>query len=261
MKLIRLLSSMVFASLLLSASLAAAFTPATLSYQGSLYDNNKLPVTAVKTLRFNLYKTVDAAESARFWTETMTSVNVTNGRFAVILGNTTPLNPADFQTDIWVGIKVDTDNEMTPRQKLTSVAFALNADNGVPVGGIIMWSGAIANIPAGWALCNGTNGTPDLRSRFVIGADSTGTYTKGATGGEATHKLTLSEMPEHNHSQNQYRLVLFNGLGTTRGADIDNIGDEPNLISSGLNPAVQGGNQAHNNMPPYFALAYIMRTK
>lgn len=54
----------------------------------------------------------------------------------------------------------------------------------VPVGGIVLWSGSIASIPAGWSLCNGTNGTPDLRERFVLGA---GTTAVGATGGTTSH--------------------------------------------------------------------------
>jgi hypothetical protein len=84
----------------------------------------------------------------------------------------------------------------------------------VPRGGIIMWSGSVASVPAGWALCNGANGTPDLRDRFVIGAG--GTRNPGATGGAAsgttssagahTHTgstggtaLTEAQMPSHQH--------------------------------------------------------------
>jgi len=65
-------------------------------------------------------------------------------------------------------------------------------------GVIVMWSGSIANIPAGWALCNGANGTPDLRNRFVVGAGST--YAVGATGGADSVTLTAAQMPTHNHS-------------------------------------------------------------
>ena len=68
----------------------------------------------------------------------------------------------------------------------------------VPAGLISMWSGSIANIPAGWALCNGANGTPDLRNRFVVGAGST--YSVGATGGADSVTLTAAQMPTHNHS-------------------------------------------------------------
>lgn len=286
MKPIRMLSALILATLLLSASLAAAFTPATLSYQGSLYDNNKLPVTGVKDMRFQLYHAVDAAESAKFWGEPLTSVNVTNGRFAVNLGNTTPLNPGDFQGDVWVGIKVGTDNEMTPRQKLTSVAFALNADNGVPVGGIIMWSGAIASIPAGWQLCDGTNSTPDLRGRFVIGAG--GTYAKGATGGNEKHfhkasgengdlramvgtaadGVSMSSVYASTYNPNT-NVKMTN---TARAAHGSGWNDEPvNSFTSVVGFTSQGflgspvygsnGTAVEGSLPPYYALAYIMRTK
>jgi microcystin-dependent protein len=68
----------------------------------------------------------------------------------------------------------------------------------VPKGGIIMWSGALASIPQGWALCNGANGTPDLRNRFIVGAGST--YSVGNTGGTDSVTLTAAQMPTHNHS-------------------------------------------------------------
>jgi len=59
----------------------------------------------------------------------------------------------------------------------------------VPRGAIIMWSGSAANIPPGWALCDGTNGTPDLRDKFIIAAG--GTYSPGATGGSTSHTHTV----------------------------------------------------------------------
>ncbi len=65
-------------------------------------------------------------------------------------------------------------------------------------GVIVKWSGSIANIPAGWALCNGANGTPDLRNRFIVGAG--GAYGVGDTGGADSVTLTAAQMPTHNHS-------------------------------------------------------------
>lgn len=81
----------------------------------------------------------------------------------------------------------------------------------VPTGGIIMWSGAVTNIPVGWRLCDGAGGTPDLRGRFVIGAG--GTYGVGYTGGladqvvvshthTATSVFTGTSMPTHSHGIN-----------------------------------------------------------
>lgn len=68
----------------------------------------------------------------------------------------------------------------------------------VPVGGIILWSGSASAIPAHWALCNGQNGTPDLRDRFIVGAG--GIYSPGATGGAETVTLGISQIPSHTHT-------------------------------------------------------------
>jgi len=67
----------------------------------------------------------------------------------------------------------------------------------VPPGAIIMWSGAINDIPVGWALCDGSNGTPDLRDRFIVGAG--GAYNPGNTGGAESVTLTVAQMPQHSH--------------------------------------------------------------
>ena len=68
----------------------------------------------------------------------------------------------------------------------------------VPAGVIVMWSGAVASIPPSWALCNGSNGTPDLRDRFIVGAG--GSYEVGDIGGSASVQLTSAEIPAHNHN-------------------------------------------------------------
>lgn len=67
-----------------------------------------------------------------------------------------------------------------------------------PVGTIIMWSGSAETIPTGWRLCDGSNGTPDLRGRFVVAAG--GDYAAGQTGGSNGVTLTVEQMPAHNHT-------------------------------------------------------------
>ena len=76
----------------------------------------------------------------------------------------------------------------------------LNAhiDQKMPVGGIIMWSGSESNIPSGWALCDGQNGTPDLRDRFILGAGAA--KQPGDTGGSETATLSTLNLPAHTHS-------------------------------------------------------------
>jgi microcystin-dependent protein len=78
----------------------------------------------------------------------------------------------------------------------------LGPNGGTPVGGIILWSGSAANIPAHWLLCDGNNGTPDLRDRFVVGAGLS--YAPLATGGIATNVLSQSQMPSHTHGASAY---------------------------------------------------------
>lgn len=117
-------------------------------------------------------------------------------------------------------------------------------------GMIMLWSGSIATIPSGWVLCNGSNGTPDLRDRFVVGAGST--YAVSDTGGEATHTLTAAEMPSHTHTHTH-------GAAPGSGSALACYG------SSGASPASfstnsAGSGGAHENRPPYYALAYIMKT-
>ena len=113
-----------------------------------------------------------------------------------------------------------------------------------------MWSGASTAIPTGWLLCNGSNNTPDLRNRFIVGAGNS--YSVGATGGEATHTLTVAEMPSHNHSINH-----ADDNGNTYGQ----IGYEWNgrTTSTRASTNYTGGGQAHNNLPPYYALCFIMK--
>jgi hypothetical protein len=68
----------------------------------------------------------------------------------------------------------------------------------VPVGTIAMWSGAEQDIHPNWAICDGENGTPDLRDRFIVGAGSF--YENGQTGGRSSVQLTVDEMPYHTHT-------------------------------------------------------------
>ncbi len=140
------------------------------------------------------------------------------------------------------------------------------AGNGViPKGGIIMWSGSIARVPNGWALCNGATvsgmRTPDLRNRFVVGAGSA--YKVGATGGANTVKLTIAQMPKHSHNisilnrQGNPDGWGDNGRHYWRNSDYprNRTTDQGKLTDS------VGGDQAHENRPPYYALAFIMRVK
>lgn len=130
----------------------------------------------------------------------------------------------------------------------------------LPVGVINMWSGSIANIPSGWVLCDGTNGTPNLKGRFIVGYDTSDVdYDAiGKTGGEKKHTLTISEMPSHRHIG-----LTFEGTNSDTGDPGDLITTDynqsnGNQTQNGATTGYTGNNQAHENRPPYYTLAYIM---
>jgi hypothetical protein len=174
----------------------------------------------------------------------------------------------------------------------------------VPVGGIILWSGATTTIPAGWQLCDGTNGTPDLRDRFVVGAGST--YAVAATGGSATHthstpaltvpslsvpslsvpSLSISGLSIPSLSltgttdqgtNNTNRVAAVNGCCSnyfSRDIHSHNVTGSTSTGTTGSGSTGTGstgtgstgtGTIAANttgsgsSLPPYYALAYIMR--
>lgn len=76
---------------------------------------------------------------------------------------------------------------------------ALQAGAGIPSGVILMWSGTLATIPTGWALCDGSNGTPNLLDRFVLGVGDT-TTNPGEAGGSHSRTLTVAQLPSHSHA-------------------------------------------------------------
>ena len=136
-----------------------------------------------------------------------------------------------------------------------------------PAGGIIIWSGAIGAVPSGWYLCDGTNGTPDLRNRFIVGAGST--YSVGGSGGSAdaitvTHTHTATSVvtdPGHSHTfGNAYSattgaVVIYPSAGTGQTTTAASTGIT--VATTNANAGVSGTNA---NLPPYWALAYIQKS-
>lgn len=119
-------------------------------------------------------------------------------------------------------------------------------------GMIMLWSRSVDHIPDGWALCDSSNNTPNFTDKFVLGAG--GQYQIGEVGGETSHVLIIDEMPSHNH-ENQYPAVPPASGGGSEGygwyMDSYNWGTQKDHLV--------GGGQAHNNMPSYYALCYIMK--
>lgn len=138
----------------------------------------------------------------------------------------------------------------------------------VPPFGIVMWSGSVANVPAGWAICDGGNGTPDLRGRFVVGVG--GGYGMRQFGGTNAVTIGVQHMPSHNHSSSlQTKRVAVQAPGPSRaGEEWQSSGYDPKTNSKGWesmqwvdSPAIglQGGGQPIDTRPPFYTLAYIMK--
>lgn len=153
-------------------------------------------------------------------------------------------------------------------------SIATISTESIPSGAIIMWSGSSTNIPSGWALCNGQNGTPNLIGRFVLGADNTtqteasesgpsDQYPPHETGGEATVKLTILQLPAHDHIERvgdngQIKDAAYlsrTSSSSYRRLESTTIGMPTSVLTTGAT----GGNESHNNMPPYYTLCYIMK--
>lgn len=193
--------------------------------------------------------------------------------------------------------KIDT-GAVTLERAAASVTNAL-----VPVKGIIMFSGTAAEVPANWSLCDGSNGTPDLRNKFVISSQSydsgdnrwetTITGTGSATGGSKdshlpshTHGIntsgnaTLTD-PGHNHGitdpGHSHAISYTNtdsgagrseesgngGQSGTNSTNSNTTGISVNSNTTGItlggSTESQGSSNLNQNLPPYFALAFIMR--
>ena len=149
----------------------------------------------------------------------------------------------------------------TSNTQIATTAFVRSI---IPTGVILMWSGSIASIPSGWLICDGANGTPDLRNRFIVGAGST--YAVAATGGTAdaivvshTHTATSTDS---GHSHN-ITTSISNSSTPTGPAGAGGVVQATSTASATANitttvnsTGISGTNQ---NLPPYYALAYIMK--
>ena len=162
----------------------------------------------------------------------------------------------------------------------TVTASKLVGDGAVFTGMIVMWSGSVNNIPVGWALCDGGNGTPDLRDRFIVGAGRQ--YVVGNRGGADTVTLNVNQIPSHSHSGSTFRAgnhvhaMKFDtgGGGSFGGGNMPKTRDPlqtsvlANFVANtnsagnhthGVSIGSTGRNQAHENRPRYYALALIIK--
>ena len=144
---------------------------------------------------------------------------------------------------------------------------------GFPVGGIIMWSGTAALVPEGWAICNGRNGTPDLTDKFVVGAGSS--YSVGNSGGNKDAVVVA-----HTHTTSTVSLRgsfdmgagdtvepatgVFSAAiraGTRPGLDYNSGRQQTTTLNADHTHSInsEGVAGTNANLPPYYALYYIMK--
>ncbi len=174
-----------------------------------------------------------------------------------------------------VAANQDLGNEAASDEKVPSQkAVKAYVDTRLPKGLISMWSGI--DIPRGWGLCDGTNNTPNLSGKFIVGLDKNKKdYNKiGNTGGAETVKLTTEELPSHNHSgttndsgnhRHSFTGAKKKGDGTGTGSSNDYYGSlTRNTAFAGVHTHSfktneTGSDKPHENRPPYYVLAYIMK--
>lgn len=158
------------------------------------------------------------------------------------------------------------------KTKINSFAVEQMHRKCLPTGSIIMWNGT--DVPYGWGLCNGNtyqkiNGTgpiisPDLRGKFVLsygqGTLNFPNTTIGATGGAQTVTLTTDQIPSHSHTQTTVN-DDFNGSGTYPNTTKPSYAQYDSTGSVTWTDTINntGGGLAHENMPPYYVLAYIIK--
>ena len=146
--------------------------------------------------------------------------------------------------------------------------------SGIPTGGIMIWSGTLANKPAGWAICDGTSGTPNLTNLFVIGTNAVKTVVGGNTNNQVA--ITTENLPLHSHTgrtpgagvEHAHGIPISDGGSGTNAITATDGQNNTNarIRSTGINNHLHsistlstGGSGSINIIPPYYALYYIMK--
>jgi microcystin-dependent protein len=181
----------------------------------------------------------------------------------VVGGAFTCTGAAVFSSTVALGASA-TATTQSANDNSTKVATTAYVAAAIPSGVIVIWSGSSAAIPSGWNLCNGSNGTPDLRNRFVVGAGNT--YAVGNTGGSAdsivpSHTHSISD-PGHNHtveipiSNTGNNQSSFNFSSTIQSGRFT---PTTSTATTGISVNSTGSSATNANLPPYYALCYIQK--
>ena len=183
----------------------------------------------------------------------------TDGDNFVVGGAFTCTGAAVFSSTVALGATATATTQSAGDNSTKVATTAYVANNAIPSGGIIIWSGSSSAIPSGWYLCNGSNGTPDLRNRFVVGAGST--YAVGNTGGSAdaivvSHTHSVSD-PGHSHTIGFQNHTIDQNAGS---AGLVKQGtSNTSTETTGISISSTGASGTNANLPPYYALCYIQK--
>ena len=273
-KFMRFLRSLFGTSAIIACLSASAQLPQVISYQGRLSASGTnftgvadFGFALVSRDGTDIYWSNDGSASQP---SNAISIAVTSGLFSVLLGDVALSNMVAVSatvftnSEVWLRIWVRTGTNafvrLEPDQRITAVGYAMMAASvtdgaitdrhvsqqagisaakisglpQIPQGIIVMWSGSLTNIPAGWVLCDGSNGSPNLRDRFVVGASAVRSV--GATGGSEAHSHSAST-----------------GIGSTRTGDGGGTGGSR---SDHTHPVTV---TTTNHLPPFYALAFIRK--
>ncbi|MEM8862525.1 MAG: hypothetical protein AAGD96_29790 [Chloroflexota bacterium] len=182
--------------------------PAAFNYQGTLRDSDgNLIQSGEYNLTFKIYANIGTPNA--LYSQSKDGVIVRDGRFSVTLTDI-PNSVFTDGKDRFIGVTVEPFAEMVPRERLSSVPYAVQADmaneavlGAIPVGGVVDWFPPQANspLPEGYSLCDGSTvegvQLPNLNGRFAYG--TTNPANVGQTGGAATHTHSVV-IPAHSHT-------------------------------------------------------------
>ena len=225
------------------------------------FDNNGVPLNG------GLIYQYQAGSSTLLTTYTTVNGNVANTNPIVLDSSGRPPNEIWMQTGYSYKFIIQTSTGTTLQTLDNLYPILQNApavSSSIPSGLIAIWSGSIGSIPSGWVLCDGTNSTPDLRNSFILGAGNS--YAVGATGGSTdaivvshTHTATVTD-PSHSHSYLAWGYASSGGAGGGNATGFYTGTTNSATTGISVSNSTSGVSGSGANMPPYYALAFIMKS-